>query len=86
MNPRQQFISVAAFVSVVLPLVAIGERTAFSFSGYWWFAYPAQLLFAGLLGVAVEISRRGWWWLLAVWGAVLTAFGVMAASVPFWAK
>jgi hypothetical protein len=86
MNQRRPFISVAAIVSLLLPLVAIVEWTAFSFTGYWWFAYPAQLLIAGLLGLAVAISRRGWWWLLGAWGAVLTGSGVLTATVPFWAK
>jgi hypothetical protein len=64
MNQRRPFISVATFVSLLLPLAAIAERAAFSFTGYWWFAYPAQLLIAGLFGLVVAISRRGWWWLL----------------------
>ncbi len=86
MNRRRTFISVAVFVSVLLPLVTIAEWGVFSFAGYWWFAYPAQLLIAGLLGLAVAILRRGWWWLLGAWGALLTGSGVLAATVPFWAK
>jgi hypothetical protein len=50
MNQRQAFVSVAAFVSLLLPLIAIAEWTAFSLTGYWWLAYPAQLLIGGALG------------------------------------
>ncbi len=81
---RSKFISLAAVISILLPLASFPESVLnVQFENYWWFAFAAQFLISGLLGLAVAICRGGWWWLFAVWGTVLIGLGM--ADVPLWA-
>jgi hypothetical protein len=83
---RQMFLRVAVWASVLLPIAAFLGSALRLRTGCWWFLVPAQYLVGGVLGVAVAISRGRWWWGLGLWGAILTAFSVLGATVPFWAK
>jgi len=83
---RQMFLRVALWASVVLPIAAFLESAFWSQWAYWWFLFPAQYMVGGVLGIAVAISRGRWWWGLGLWGAILTACGMLGATVPFWAK
>jgi hypothetical protein len=82
---RQMFLRVAVWASLLLPIAAF-LGSGLWFVGYWWFLVPAQYLVGGVLGIAVAISRGRWWWGLGLWGAIVTACGLLGATVPFWAK
>jgi hypothetical protein len=51
-----------------------------------WIRTQEEYLVGGVLGIAVAISRGRWWWGFGLWGTIVTAWGVLGATVPFWAK
>jgi hypothetical protein len=83
---RQAFLKLGLWVSMLLPVAATLESAFRPTMSYWWFFFPAQYIVAGALGIAVAVSRGRWWWGLGLWGVMLTACGVLGATVPFWAK